>query len=76
MAGVGYRFVGSLSFESFASLEAAISSIGFGDGVVAIVHPIHAPIAIIATKAIRTGVAMIQNCVSDAVACAPMFESH
>ena len=37
-----------------------ISSIGFGGGVVAMVHPIQAPIARTATNAMSTGVAMIQ----------------
>ena len=37
-----------------------ISSIGFGGGVVAMVHPIHAPIAKTAMRAMSTGVAMSQ----------------
>ena len=37
-----------------------ISSMGFGGGVVAMVHPIHAPMARMATKATATGVAMSQ----------------
>jgi hypothetical protein len=39
-----------------------MSSIGFGGGVVAIVQPIHAPIAKMAMTPIRTGVAISQNC--------------
>jgi hypothetical protein len=38
-----------------------ISCIGFGGGVVAMVHPIHAPIANIATNAKNTGIAIGQN---------------
>lgn len=38
-----------------------ISSIGFGGGVVAMVHPIQAPIARMAMKAMSTGVAMSQS---------------
>ena len=38
-----------------------ISSIGFGGGVVAMVHPIQAPIARTATNAMSTGVAMSQS---------------
>ena len=34
----------------------------FGGGVVAIVHPIQAPMSIIARKAMRTTVATVQNC--------------
>ena len=37
-----------------------ISLIGFGGGVVAMVHPIQAPIARTATNAMSTGVAMSQ----------------
>jgi len=49
-----------------------ISSIGFGGGVVAIVKPIHAPMARMATNATATGVAMSQNWTS---AAAPMFRN-
>ena len=45
---------------------------GFGGGVVAIVQPIHAPMASMATKAMSTGVAISQNCTA---ALAPRF-SH
>ena len=50
-----------------------ISSIGFGGGVVAIVQPIHAPMAMMATKATATGAAMIQKRTS---AAAPMFKNE
>ena len=49
-----------------------ISSIGFGGGVVAIVQPIHAPMAKTATKATETGVAISQKRTS---AAAPMFRN-
>ncbi len=49
----------SVSFVVSGSV--VMSSIGFGGGVVAIVHPIHAPIANIATKAMVTGVAISQK---------------
>ena len=49
-----------------------ISSIGFGAGVVAIVQPIHAPIAKMATKAIETGAAISQKRTSAAT---PMFRN-
>jgi hypothetical protein len=48
----------------FYALSDSISSIGLGGGVVPIVHPIHAPIAKTATKAISTGIAISQNCTS------------
>jgi len=38
-----------------------MSSIGVGDGVVAIVQPIQAPMARTAKNAIKTGIAMTQN---------------
>jgi len=38
-----------------------ISSIGLGGGVVAMVHPIHAPMANIAMNAKNTGIAISQN---------------
>jgi len=47
--GVSFLFV----YSSFW-----ISSIGLGGGVVAMVHPIQAPIARTATNAMSTGVAM------------------
>ncbi len=43
------------------SASAVISSIGFGGGVVAMVYPIHAPMARIATNPIATGVATSQK---------------
>ena len=45
---------------SSVSVGSVISSIGFGAGVVAMVQPIHPPIANISTKAMATGVAMSQ----------------
>ena len=42
------------------SVGSVISSTGFGGGVVAIVQPIHPPMANISTKAMATGVAMSQ----------------
>jgi len=61
-AGSGAGGIGSSGFISsfFSSISVVISSIGFGGGVVAIVHPIHAPINSIATKATSTGTAMSQ----------------
>jgi len=51
-----------LCFSSvFSSVSLVISSIGFGGGVVAIVHPIHAPMARMATKPMNTGTATIQK---------------
>jgi len=41
-----------------------VSSIGFVGGVVAMVHPIQAPIASMATNAMSTGVAMSQILIS------------
>jgi hypothetical protein len=55
-------------FSSFVS--AVISSMGLGAGVVAMVYPIHAPIASMAMKAMATGVAISQNRTS---AAEPMF---
>jgi len=48
-----------VSVSSLVSL--VISSMGFGGGVVAMVQPIHAPMAITAMKAMNTGTATIQN---------------
>ena len=42
------------------SVSAVISSMGLGGGVVAMVYPIHAPMANMAMKAMVTGVAMSQ----------------
>ena len=42
------------------SVSAVISSMGLGEGVVAMVYPIHAPMAIMAMKAMVTGAAMSQ----------------
>ena len=53
-----------------------ICSIGFGGGVVAMVQPIHAPMAIIATNAANTGAAMIQNLTSVSAAFSPSIPSH
>lgn len=54
---------GYIRFVSAAvSFSAGIFSIGFGGGVVAIVQPIHAPIANIAVKVMVTGMAIIQKC--------------
>jgi hypothetical protein len=58
VSGAGSAFLSSISV--------VISSIGFGGGVVAIVHPIHAPMKRIATKATKTGMAMSQNLTSAA----------
>ena len=44
-----------------SSISLVISSIGFGGGVVAIVHPIQAPMNRTAMKAINTGIAISQN---------------
>ena len=54
-SGVPFYF-GSSFFSSsfFSSISVVISSIGFGGGVVAIVQPIHAPIARMAINAIET----------------------
>ena len=49
------------------SVSAVISSMGFGEGVVAMVQPIHAPTAIMATNAMVTGVAISQNWTSAVV---------
>ncbi len=63
-----------LSSVSLAvSGSVVISSIGFGGGVVAIVQPIHAPIANIAMKTMVTGVAMSQKRTS---ALAPRFRNE
>lgn len=50
---------------SFVSVSS--SSIGLGGGVVAIVHPIQAPMNIIARKAMRTTVAIAPNWICWAV---------
>jgi hypothetical protein len=49
-------------FSASVVVGVVISSMDLGAGVVAMVHPIHAPIAIMAMKAIATGVAMSQKC--------------
>jgi hypothetical protein len=46
--------------KSTLSFSVCISSIGIGAGVVAIVHPIHAPIPRMAMKAMKTGIATSQ----------------
>jgi len=58
----------SVSFFASGVLALAMSSIGLGGGVVAMVHPIQPPMVSMAMKATRTGVAMIQNCTFDCVA--------
>lgn len=68
---------GVSSFVLLSSISLVISSIGFGGGVVAIVQPIHAPMAIIATNATNTGMAMIQNWTSlTHVTVSPAAPSH
>ena len=47
--------------SSLGAGSVVISSIGFGGGVVAIVQPIHAPMNIIATKAMKTGTAITHS---------------
>jgi hypothetical protein len=54
-----FPFLLSAFFPS--SVSFAISSIGFGGGVVAMVHPIQTPIPNIAITARNTGTAMSQN---------------
>jgi len=49
-----------LLFASTVS-SVCISSIGFGGGVVAMVHPIHAPIPRMAMNAMNTGIATSQS---------------
>lgn len=53
------RLFGCVFFIFYSS--GWISSIGFGGGVVAMVHPIQAPIASMAMKAMSTGVATSQS---------------
>ena len=57
---------GSSAFGSsfFSSISVVISSIGFGGGVVAIVQPIHAPIARIAINATETRTSTASNLTS------------
>src|SRR5208282_4323214 len=57
---------GSFTFGSsfFSSISVVISSIGFGGGVVAIVQPIHAPIARIAINATETRTSTAYNLTS------------
>ena len=55
MAGASIEDVSSAFGSSFfSSISVVISSIGFGGGVVAIVQPIHAPMARIAMNAMET----------------------
>ena len=55
MAGASIEDVSSaLGSSFFSSISVVISSIGFGGGVVAIVQPIHAPMARIAINAMET----------------------
>ena len=77
--GGGVSCVVGFSSVAFCSVSISlvISSIGFGGGVVAIVQPIHAPMPIMAMNAIRTGIAITQNCVFDNhVTCTPNMLSH
>lgn len=62
-----------LFVSSFGSV--CISSIGFGGGVVAIVHPIHAPMARTPTNATSTGIATNQRRMASSVGqkSAPMY---
>ena len=56
-------FYGLAVFGWFSvSFWGVSSSMGLGAGVVAMVYPIHAPIASMAMKAIATGVAISQKC--------------
>lgn len=48
-------------FQVCVSVWVVFSSMGFGGGVVTIVQPIHAPMAIMPMNAMVTGVAMSQN---------------
>jgi len=64
---LSWKFYFSVLFSSFCSADCfssvspVSSSIGFGGGVVAIVHPIHAPMARMARKPTNTGMATIQK---------------
>lgn len=53
-----------------------ICSIGFGGGAVAMVQPIHAPMAIIGTNAANTDTAMVQNLTSVSAAFSLSVPSH
>jgi hypothetical protein len=70
----------SYSLDAFfvvsCEVSFAVSSIGFGEGVVAMVQPIHAPMAIIATNAANTGAATIQNLTLASAAFSPSIPSH
>ncbi len=68
-----FWFVYSEGFSSSISL--VISSIGFGGGVVAIVHPIHAPINRTAMNAMNTGIATNQNRTSKVIVI-PRYAKH
>ena len=63
VCGCGFALGEIIVFQVifFSSVSSVISSIGLGGGVVAIVQPIHAPMPIMATNAMKTGTAMIQN---------------
>ena len=56
--------VSALGSSFFSSISVVISSIGFGGGVVAIVQPIHAPIAKTAMNAMETRTNTASNRVS------------
>ena len=64
------------AFFGFSSVSLVISSIGFGGGVVAIVHPIHAPMPIIAMNAMKTGTAIVQNRTALSNVVSPNSPSH
>jgi len=65
-------------FSVFASISvsAVFSSIGVGGVVFIILQPIQVPTPKMAMNAIRTGMAISQNCISACVVCIPMEISH
>ena len=78
-SGGGVSCAAGFSSVAFCSVSISlvISSIGFGGGVVAIVQPIHAPMPIMAMNAMRTGIAITQNCAFDShMTCTPSMLSH
>ena len=56
-----FVYVAALLFSVSVLASVVISSMGLGGGVVAMVYPIHVPMASIATNATVTGVAMSQK---------------
>ncbi len=66
VAAASSVLAGASAFGSsfFSSISVVISSIGFGGGVVAIVQPIHAPIARIAINATETRTSTAYNLTS------------